>query len=446
VTAGQAVTLLPRRLFHRNLLLIVGLMLVGQATNAVLLYQLVAKPRLRASAEAAQRTLRAIEAGLVALPAPERQRFVDQFNRRADDNGGAQPARAARRLLAVTRLERIFTDELVRLSQAQGTAVLWRRSPGNTLSMGLVVEQQHYWIDLPLAPLGRLVSGAALGASIAAMLLSLLGAWLIQRRINQPLNGLVAASAALARGERPEPLHTHGPTEVNTVAVAFNEMMVSLERNERERALMLAGLSHDLRTPLARMRLATEMLSDARADAELLDSLNRNIDGMDRLLAQLLDYTALGQGVQEAPVSCHLNQLVRDALALCPQQGVTLQLGDVPVRPLHPQALLRLTTNLLVNAQRHGRPPIEVATGHDAQGPWLEVRDRGPGIAPERIDTLKQPFARGDAARGNPVGAGLGLAIVERIAQAEGARFSLLPREGGGLVARVQWPPHGRPA
>ena len=436
----MAVTLLPRRLFHRNLLLIVGLMLVGQATNAVLLYQLVAKPRLRASAEAAQRTLRAIEAGLVALPAPERQRFVDGFNQRADDNSHALTARAARRLLAVTRLESIFIDELSRLSQAQGTAVLWRRSPGNTLAMGVIVEQQHYWINLPLAPLGRLVSGAALGASIAAMLLSLLGAWLIQRRINRPLNGLVAASAALARGERPEPLRTQGPSEVNTVAVAFNEMMVSLERNERERALMLAGLSHDLRTPLARMRLATEMLSDARADAELLDSLNRNIDGMDRLLAQLLDYTALGQGVQDAPRPSDLNQLVRDALALCPQQDVSLQLADVPAWPLRPHALLRLVTNLLVNAQRHGRPPIEVATGHGAQGPWLEVRDRGPGIAPERASTLKQPFARGDAARGNPAGAGLGLAIVERIALAHGAPLQLLPREGGGLVARVSFP------
>jgi two-component system osmolarity sensor histidine kinase EnvZ len=434
------VTLLPRRLFHRNLLLIIGLMLVGQATNAVLLYQLVAKPRLRASAESAQRTLRAIEAGLVALPAAERPRFVDQFNQRADDNSSALPTRAARRLLAVTRLERIFIDELSRLSQAQGTAVLWRRSPGNTLSMGVIVEQQHYWINLPLAPLGRLVSGAALGASIAAMLLSLLGAWLIQRRINRPLNGLVAASAALARGERPAPLGTQGPSEVHTVAVAFNEMMVSLERNERERALMLAGLSHDLRTPLARMRLATEMLADSRADAELLDSLNRNIDGMDRLLAQLLDYTALGQGVQEAPVPADLNQLVREALALCPQEAVSLQLAPVPPWPLRPHALLRLVTNLLVNAQRHGRPPIELATGHDAQGLWLEVRDRGPGIAPERIDTLKQPFARGDAARGNPVGAGLGLAIVEGIAKAHGAPLQLLPREGGGLVARVGFP------
>jgi two-component system osmolarity sensor histidine kinase EnvZ len=100
----------------------------------------------------------------------------------------------------------------------------------------------------------------------------------------------------------------------------------------------------------------------------------------------------------------------------------------------------RLVLNLVVNAQRHGRPPIELATGHDGTGLWLEVRDRGPGIDPATAESLKEPFARGDRARGGPAGAGLGLAIVDRVARAHGARFELLPREGGGLVARVAWP------
>ena len=438
-------TLLPRRLFHRNLLLIVCLMLVGQAANAVLLYQLVAKPRFRAAAESTHRTLRAVEEGLAALPAAERRRFVERFNQRADERRQAEQGRfelggLARRLRAMTRLERLFIDELSRLGREQGTPMLWQRHPGEALSMGIVVERETYWLHLPLPPLGRLVSGAAVGASLTAMLLAMLGAWLIQRRINRPLNELVVAAATLARGERPEPLATQGPSEVNTVAVAFNEMMDSLQRNERERAVMLAGLSHDLRTPLARMRLATEMLNDARADAELLDSLNRNIDGMDRMLAQLLDFNWVEQGMQEELVQADLNQLVRDAVALCPGDPVSLHLAQVPRWPLRTHAMLRLLTNLLVNAQRHGRPPIDVRTGHDASGLWLEVCDRGAGIAPERVEALKQPFARGDAARGNPVSTGLGLAIVERIARAHGAHFALLPREGGGLTARVHWP------
>ena len=101
---------------------------------------------------------------------------------------------------------------------------------------------------------------------------------------------------------------------------------------------------------------------------------------------------------------------------------------------------MRLVLNLVVNAQHHGAPPVEVATGEDGGALWLEVRDRGPGIDPARVDALKEPFARGDQARGGPSGAGLGLAIVDRVAKAHGARFELLPRAGGGLVARIEWP------
>ena len=107
---------------------------------------------------------------------------------------------------------------------------------------------------------------------------------------------------------------------------------------------------------------------------------------------------------------------------------------------MRPQAVQRLVLNLITNAQRHGAPPIEVVTGQDKLGVWLEVRDRGPGIPADRIDALKVPFARGNVSRSGISGAGLGLAIVERIAQAHGARFDLSPRLDGGLVAKVQWP------
>ncbi|HJV95754.1 MAG TPA: ATP-binding protein, partial [Albitalea sp.] len=282
--------------------------------------------------------------------------------------------------------------------------------------------------------------------SAATVLLAALGAWLIQRRINRPLNALVQAARALGQGARPPTLSERGPSEIATVAHGFNEMVASIAHNEQERALMLAGLSHDLRTPLAKMRLASEMLS---GDPELLDTLNRNIDAMDGLLTQFLAFTRAtqaGSWDHEPLVEADLNQLARDALALCALDArggeVALRAGTLPRLPVRAQALRRLILNLVVNAQRHGAPPIEVATGSDAGGVWLEVRDRGPGIAPERAEALKQPFVRGDDARGGPAGAGLGLAIVERIARDHGARFELLARDGGGLTARVSWPIH----
>jgi len=429
-------SLLPRTLFHRNLLLIVALILMGQVASALLFRQLVMKPRVKVAAEATVRNLQALQEGLRGLPPEQRGAFVERFNAQArKEDATAERVRGKR----LTLLERAFMREVSARLAERGGEVQWRRDADRLLALHVGIGGEHYWLELPGLLPAQEFSGAWLVASGATVALAVLGAWLIQRRINRPLNELVQAAAALGRGQQPPALSPEAPSEIATVAHAFNDMAASLSRTEEERALMLAGLSHDLRTPLAKMRLASEML-DGQADGELVATLNRNIEGMDRLLSQFLDFTRSSGGTQEAPVEADLDALVGRALVLCPPDGVTLRLGDVPHRPLRCQAVERLVLNLVVNAQRHGRPPIEVATGHGPAGLWLEVRDRGPGIAPADAEALKEPFARGDRARGGPAGAGLGLAIVDRIAKAHGARFELLPREGGGLVARVTWP------
>lgn len=437
-------TLLPRTLFQRNLLLIVALILVGQLGSAWLFRTLVTLPRTTLVTESTVRELQALEQGLGGLPADQRVAFVERFNAQVQQAIDRSESRAdddeAR--WRATRLQRVFLDQLNERWARTGRTLNWRHPGGHIIQVRLDIDQQAYWVTLPGLPPTPVFNGAWLAASAATALLAIIGAWLIQRRINRPLNALVQASAALGRGERPAPLPVDAPStprEIASVSQAFNDMVASLAQSERERALMLAGLSHDLRTPLAKMRLATEML-DGRAEAELLATVNRNIDAMDGLLGRFLDFMHSSQGEREPLVEADLNALVHEALALCPLDDVQLQLGPLPLRALRPQGVVRLVLNLVVNAQRHGAPPIEVATGDDHGLLWLEVRDRGPGIDPARVDALKQPFARGDAARSGPSGAGLGLAIAERVAKAHGARLELLPRDGGGLVARVTWP------
>ncbi|HEV7914316.1 MAG TPA: ATP-binding protein [Albitalea sp.] len=433
--------LLPRSLFSRNLLLIVGLILVGQVASALLFRQLVMRPRIQPMAEATVRNFESLEEGLRVLPRPQRQQFVERFNARSGKRAG-EPVGDR-----LTLLERAFVRQVDERLAGRGGDVIWRRDSDRSLAVAFAIDGERYWLNVPGLIPSREVPWTWLAGMGATMLLALFGAWLIQRRINRPLNELVHAASALGQGVRPAPLREDGPSEIATVAHGFNDMVAGLANNEQERALMLAGLSHDLRTPLAKMRLATEML-DGRGDAELLTSLNRNIDAMDSLLTQFLDFTratSSGSWDQEAPATTDLNVLARDALALCAQDpdgmgGVALQAASLPPLPLCAQAVRRLILNLVVNAQRHGAPPIEVATGQVAGSVWLEVRDRGPGIPAHRAEALKKPFVRGDAARSGPAGAGLGLAIVERIARDHGARFDLLPREGGGLAARVEWP------
>jgi two-component system osmolarity sensor histidine kinase EnvZ len=431
---------LPRTLFQRNLLLIVALILVGQLGSAWLFRTLVTLPRTTLLMESTVRELQAIESGLATLPAEQRRLFVERFNAQVQQavdrsEGPAQELHSWR----ATRLQRVFLDQLAERWAQTGRTLQWRHPGGRLVQVRLAIDDQPHWVTLPGLPPAPVVSTAWIAASLATALLAIIGAWAIQRRINRPLNALVRASAALGRGERPEPLPVDTPREIASVSQAFNDMVASLAQSERERALMLAGLSHDLRTPLAKMRLATEML-DGRAEAELLATVNRNIEAMDGLLSRFLDFMRTNQGEREPLVEADLNVLVHEALALCPHNDVQLRLSPLPLRAMRPQGVVRLVLNLVVNAQRHGAPPIEVATGEQHGVLWLEVRDRGPGIEAARVEALKQPFARGDQARGGPAGAGLGLAIADRVAKAHGARFDLLPREGGGLVARVTLP------
>jgi len=429
----------PRTLFGRNLLLIGLLILVANLASAALFRELVMKPRVRGLADTTLRHFEALAQGLRPLPPAERRAFVERFNAQTRSPGDLRDP--PRRRLNV--LERAF---VARINERLGgdPPMQWQREPDGSLALRLQIEGEHYWMNVPGLIPGPDLSAAWMVSSLATALLAVLGAGLIARRINRPLLALVQAAQQLGRGEATTRLSEEGPSEIATVAHRFNEMVQSLAQQEEERRLMLAGLSHDLRTPLAKMRLATEMM---RGDPDLVASLERGIDTLDRLLSQFLDYTRTGQGgpwERETAVATDLNALARESALQVAGGPLILQLDATQPAWLRPQASLRLVLNLLVNAQRHGAAPFELATGDGAQGPWLEVRDRGPGIAPALAGALKQPFARGDEARGASGGAGLGLAIADRVAQADGARFELLPREGGGLVARVCWPSAAR--
>lgn len=426
----------PRTLFGRNLWLIVALIVVGQLVNAVVYGQLVARPRVKQMAEATARSLQAVSEGLRLLPEAQRAGFVARFNARA---GGVRADEPRARL---TLLERAFLAELTTQMGEDAGGLDWRREASGLLSVRL----GEHWLVLPPVQAVHRFARTWLIASAVSGLLALLGAWLIQRRINRPLARLVEAARAVGAGQRRLALPTDGPEETAALARGFNEMAAALARDEEERLLMLAGLSHDLRTPLAKIRLASELLRDAgQGDPALLDTLDRSLHGLDGLLTQFLDYArASHPAEQEAPVAVPLREFLAETLVLAPGlPQPALVAGASVTRRVRPQALRRLVLNLVVNAQNHGAPPIEVACGDDAGAAWIEVRDRGPGIAPGRVDALKRPFQRGDAARGGAPGSGLGLAIVERIARAEGAQLNLLPRDSGGLVARVQWPLSG---
>jgi two-component system, OmpR family, osmolarity sensor histidine kinase EnvZ len=439
---------LTRSLFGRNLLLIVALMALSQLASVLLVRRLVLAPRQEQVAEGLVRRIVAVRSGLMALPPGDRAAFVAAFNQ---DAAQASAGPAARPLAddeaprpPLSARERRLLRALQQGLAGQGVVLSWQPEDGATLSAHLALDGQDHVLRLTGVLPPRDGNGTWLVASATMAALALLGAWAIQRHLNRPLARVVHAAGELGRGASVPPLPEGGPTETATLARSINQLSANLEQAERERALMLAGVSHDLRTPLAKLRLGVEILQRDN-EPELNASLARSIEDMDRIIGQFLDFARVDSTEPASLVD--VNALVQQLAAAQADHGqrLTLALAPLPPLPLRPQALQRALGNLVENAHRHGHPPVTVSTGGDAHSLWVDVTDQGPGIAPAEAEALKQPFRRKQAARDGAPGAGLGLAIVDRLARLHGGRLELLVNSPCGLRARLVLPraPHG---
>ena len=319
------------------------------------------------------------------------------------------------------------------------TLVGFDRHGINGLWVSFEMAADRYWLVIPRAPTREDRSLAWVGWSALVLLLSMVGAGIIVRRVTQPLADLASAAQRLATGDKPERIDEHGPKELATVTRAFNRMSRNLERADTDRAMLLAGVSHDLRTPLTRLRLGVEMLPD-NVDDQSRKGMIEDIEDINATIGQFLNFVRDERS--EVPVEIDPAQLLGTLAARYREREVDVSV-DTTLAPqgalLRPLATRRMLQNLVDNAIRYGRPPINLVARQTGNQLVLEVLDRGEGIPPEAVERMLQPFTRLDMARGGG-GTGLGLAIVDRIAQMHGGQLELLPREGGGLLARVWLP------
>ena len=447
----------PRSLLGRNLLLMAVLIVLGQLCAAVLVRQMIFKPRVAQVADGVARNVAAIRAGLQTLPPPQRQAFVQAFNDQAAQTQAHARAAAPGSWRAVlSPMERQFVRAVTQqLDAAQGARTaasaepVWRRDSSGVLSLRVVHEgaqgPETYWLNLPSVFPTREFTGAWLLATLASMALALAGAWWLQRHLNQPLQRVVQAAQRLARGQPHEPLPEDGPTEIATVARSVNHMAHSLAQADQERALMLAGVSHDLRTPLTKLRLSVE-IAGPQIEPELATRMVRSLDEMDAILGQFLHFARMQEAEPAQPAALDdLAQAIAQAQA-DHGRSVALELGVPPPAPVQAQALRRAVDNLVENAWRHGAAPVVLRTGRTAGDVWIEVQDHGPGLPAAELERVRQPFARGEAARSGRPGAGLGLAIADRVARSHGGRLELHSAPGQGLRARLVLPIGAVPA
>jgi two-component system, OmpR family, osmolarity sensor histidine kinase EnvZ len=296
-----------------------------------------------------------------------------------------------------------------------------------------------YWIVLPIRQLPSARSADQMVIwlvliFISAVISALLAAWQLQR----PLQTLVSAVARLGRGETVPPVAERGPYELRQLTRGFNQMVSDISQTDSNRQIMLAGVAHDLKTPLARLRLRAEMVDDLK----LRDGVVRDVDSLSHIVEQFLVF-AHDRGDQSMPVAvderCEwLSRSYRHEHGGLDQIQIVLDLRAGPEFTLPTATLDRLLFNLLDNAAAYGAPPVTIATakigGARQDKRWqLSVSDHGPGISPDDLRNASRPFVRLDPARGGNGHSGLGLAIVDRLARRVGGDCTIENHPEGGL-------------
>ncbi|MDH5708371.1 MAG: ATP-binding protein [Hylemonella sp.] len=336
---------------------------------------------------------------------------------------------------------RIVNALTTRLGQGTLVANSVNQVPG--LWVGFMIDGDHYWMHADRSRFDHRGQKNWILWLVIAAALSLAGAAVIARLINRPLQQLSFAASRVREGdfEASQLNEEVATSEIRQVNIGFNLMAQRLAKIEQERAVMLAGISHDLRTPLARLRLETEM---SVADPAARDHMVADIEQLDAIIDKFLDYAR--------PDHVQLNQVSLDKVVHTSIYGFKSR-SDMNIQlDLEPDLwvmadeveLGRVISNLIENARRYGKSSytgiseVSIAARETEDGVLIKLRDHGPGVPPAMLANLTKPFFRGDEARTAATGAGLGLSIVEKTIHRMGGKFSLSTPSSGGLAAHIK--------
>ena len=313
-----------------------------------------------------------------------------------------------------------------------GDATLWLHV--------LPTGKQAVWLSLPVPPVMPTWTAPSIMSTTLA--LALVGglSWTFARRVTRPLEQLrrrisAGVEADVAQQSR---LSISAPTEILAIEDDYSKLIARLRTSERERALLLAGVSHDLRSPLGRIRLAAEMLPTTPETKNDLALITRNVDYADRLIGSFLDFVRAGLLPTEETVD--VGAVALSVVARLERDPTELLLeippsGRVVRHRANTLLVDRLIFNLVDNALKHGRVPVLVSLAHEGDSLILDVCDQGAGLPDVADDNLLDAFARGDASRGVP-GIGLGLSVVQQVVERLDGTLQFT-RDGAGHHARV---------
>ncbi len=317
--------------------------------------------------------------------------------------------------------------------------------PVLTLWMYLPDGDSGQWVTLPIDRLQRQLGYFLLIVALSLLFYAILAAAIFSRHINRPLKQLTHAARHLARSESVLPLNFTHSDEFKMLGDAFDHMSEDIQKLEEDRRLMLAGVSHDLRTPLARLRLSTSLL-EGDFDKTILDGMNRDIEDMDAIIQQFLAFTqdSSNEQTEILPITELVTAAIEPYRSNIKKLEIQVQKSlSMAARPL---SFKRMLTNVLENAQKYGNGEIVIILATQNQELVIRIMDRGPGIPTKDVARMLEPFQRGDRDKQHKPGTGLGLPTALRLAKQHGGTLSLHNRRHGGLEVRLQFPLEDAPS
>ena len=422
---------LHRSLFARTALTLALAFVVFQAAALWVVYRTVIVPVAERSADDLAGLIVLSAQTWVELPPLTRPAFERELARRhglrlttVDVGATVDAPSFSFRSEIEAALSRRIGDDIV-LDGVPGSEAAWLWLPLGEHDLHVGFFPQRYAVKLPLAAMAVVVFGT---------LLSLLTALFLVRRITVPLARAAAAAGKVGAGQLPDPLPETGPFELAELARRFNLMAHEVRELLDNRTTLLAGISHDLRTPMTRLQLNLELLRD-KPSPERIDKALIDLADMDSLISGYLELARTTRA--EAPADFDVAALLAE---LATKSGVVWG-GAAPCRiSAGPLAVRQIVTNLIQNAQRYGGDQaVELLLDCAADRVRIVVRDHGPGIPEAQIDKVFRPFYRLEGSRSLATGGtGLGLAIVRQLAETQGWKVALSNRAGGGLDAVLE--------
>ena len=426
----------PRSAFGQTVFLVAALLLINQIVSYVTVSFYVVKPTIEQV-----NLMLAKQIKTVFIDWEDGVEINDEVSEKFFEITGIEvmtQREAMRQGLGQTReysmLSRSMSEQLngsarVRISQTD-PLIYWVEAP----------QAPGYWVKVPLSGYqeNNLEFLTFYLSSIG--FLSVLGGWLFARHLNRPLKALQQAAVKVGKGDFSSKLEEEGSSEVIEVTRAFNQMSRGIAALENDRRLLMAGVSHDLRTPLTRIRLATEMMNDE--DDYLREGIIYDIEDMNGIIDQFIEYL---RHHKTDELACEdINALVTEVVNCeLKQQRVITFKGNpsVGLVPLSSVAIKRVITNMIENALRYSEGDIEVLSYFNSNKKYvvIAVNDNGPGIPESELESVFEPFKQGDTARGSE-GSGLGLAIIKRIIDMHDGKVKLENRPEGGLSAQIYLP------